>query len=454
MDPQGSRAFLVDECIYKLSAWTKTADADLLQLIGKCLGQFGPILKSARSFPTPMEKVVANVQLTNKDSVDIFFQRYTIEMCTAIIEKLRSYLQDENVQVVEEAMKLLKSIFDHSDEVYDALKERRQETCDRNQEQKRVGNKRGPIRTAREVRHSDDLVSFLQPFATKGSDNCSTASASSLLRRNQTAHPTNFNMDSRLWSTNDAGCGKKYDEWLQTLAHSLCVLDRSNEIWPRCAPMCKLKTDFAELIFPSLLFSLFLSSLEDDSDDDVAEYVGRILTECIFSEDNSNLKAIRLVLQGLDGLRLVKQTIIQHKIDLAKCNKAIQIQKWSYSYFFHIPYINVARAARRCSAHLTSLLYMELHHDWNQVPAQQKSNEELLLAQQKSNEELLLAYRAVEEPDGLDAFNKLPILRSSFIDWEHHGEHAKVSYCRSCPIDFDMFLNGLMMFDVVCCGRK
>ena len=51
-------------------------------------------------------------RISNRDDgLDDFFRKYRIELCVSIVKKLRSYLQDPNVQVVEEAIKLLKGVF-------------------------------------------------------------------------------------------------------------------------------------------------------------------------------------------------------------------------------------------------------------------------------------------------------------------------------------------------------
>ena len=107
----------------------------------------------------------------------------------------------------------------------------------------------------------------------------------------------------------------------------------------------------------------------------------------------------------------------------SKSEDVATIRKWEYAYFFHVPYVEVAKAARRSGAHLSALMYLELHNEkWRAEAGRER----------EGNHELLLAYRRVEEPDGLDAFNKVHDFRSRYISelasWEHHGEYAKVSF--------------------------
>jgi len=437
---QHGRRRLVDACIYKLLAWTKMADTyvkndrhNLLELIGKCLGQLGPSLTKALAENTPMERVVAKSpsKTAAKGGVDQFLRRYRIEMCITIIKKLRSYLEDDNVKVVEEAVKLLKGVF-HCTEKQDILKtlaelnrktDENLDTGEKNCSSKRSSGGSNRVAAGNTV-PTNDVKNYLEPFLNKCTESASSgvSLAGVSLKRNKTAGAPCRDDEREHWATKDsAGCTKKYEAWLHNLSHSMCKMNKSHDLWPLCAQMCTLKVDFAELLFPSLLFSMFFSSFEEDNMDEVARELGEMLTSCIFCEGNTNVKAIRLVLQGLEVLRLVKQTIFKDHF-MSTDPAATHIKEWKYSYFFHVPYIDVAKAARRCGAHLTALMYMELHSDaWSREPNVKK----------EGNRELLLAYRAVEEPDGLDAFNKWRDFRSRFITWEHNGECAKV-----CTFEF------------------
>jgi hypothetical protein len=433
LEPGSFRARLIDACIYKMLAWTKIADTyvekdrqDIKSMIGKCLGQLGPTLSNALSLHTPIEKVVAAIRPGRSAKADDFFRRFRVEICVEIVQKLRLYLEDENVEVVEQAVKLLKGVFnlDEKNDILEALKTRHdanQEAGERGRGRKRVV--RGGGFAARKF---DDIASYLQPFLhAKSADSASSGLVPGALRRNKTAAPPSLDAERRrrLWSTrDDADRARSYESWLHDLSHWMCVSDKNFDLWPLCAQLCKLKTDFAELVFPSLLFSIFLSSFENENSSDVAEDLGEVLKEFIFCKENSSLKAMRLVLQGLDVLRLVNQTINKHYFT-SKDDLAEMIRKWEYSYFFGVPYLDVAKAARRCGAHLSALMYLELHSKvWSSEPD----------SEEQGNRELLLAYRAVEEPDGLDAFNKLHDFRSRFIAWEHDGEFAKVSFVSCC----------------------
>ena len=430
---ENARAQLINACIYKLLAWTKMADtyaakdrSDLLDLISKCLGQFGPTLTSALSLQTPIEKVATAIIPAKGDAVDEFLKRFRIEICVTIVIKLRSYLEDDDVRVVEEAVTLLKGIFavasnrSEDKSILEALASmhaNRDRTADAGS---RAGGRKGKRASLDSVvgasRHSDDIVTYIQPFLNPVDDSIPAAVASFGMRRNQTAVPPCHDSERTHWATtDDSGRSRTYEEWVRGLAHHLCKTDKGDDIWPLCAKMCTLKTEFAEMIFPSLLFSVFLSSHEEGVAEDVAADMGQILTDCIFGKENDSLKAIRLVLHGLDVLRLVRQSIMKNHF-FSKNQIAVEIKTWEFSYFFHVPYINVAKAARRCGAHLSALLYMELDRDVRIGQPQ---------AEREVEDELLFAYRQVMEPDGLDAFNTYHDFRSRFIAWEHHGEHAK-----------------------------
>jgi len=428
---QGGRACRIDfdTCIHKLLAWKKMADAhaqgdreDIVELIGKCLGQLGPALKSAPSPPTPLERVVERTRISNRDDgLDEFFRKYRIELCLSIVKKLRSYLQDPNVQVVEEAIKLLKGVFQVAGEAGEKMDLLEAIAADKDGESrgrdasasKAKGG--GAAAAAAAAGQGNDVRAYFEPFLNKREANASGGANArgAALQRNQTARPAEV-----CWSTLDEdGRERKYEEWLHALSQALCRMDQSYGLWRCCQRMCELKVDFAEHIFPSLLLSRFQSSVEEDCVDEVAREMGETLAKHIFCEDG-NKEAIRLVLQGLDAMRLVKQTTIKNFFT-SKNERVDTIRKWEYAYFFHVPYVEVAKAARRSGAHLSALLYLELH---NETWTAEASRE------QEGRHELLLAYRHVEEPDGLDAFNKSHILRSRYISSEHHGEYAKVPF--------------------------
>jgi len=432
VEPENGRARLVDACIYKMLAWTKMADSyaekdrhDIRGLIGKCLGQLGPTLTKALSLHAPIERVVAWDGLRKKQRADEFcknlVKRYRIEMCATIVQKLRSYLEESHVEVVEEAVKLLKCVFTlpERNDILEALKARQDDTLEAANRSR--GGKRGARGGAAAADTFDDIATYLQPFLHSSKNADAAGGGAGLvpgaLRRNKTAAPCSPEEERKRWSTRDGdGRARSYETWLHELSPWMCTSDKDFELWPACARMCRLKTDFAELVFPSLMFSTFYSSFEHENSADVAEVVGDILKDEIFCKENSNLKATRIVLQGLDVLRLVHQTINKHHFT-SKEDLVDEIKGWKYSYFFDVPYLDVAQAARRCGAHLSALMYLELNSKaWSSKPD----------SKVQGNEELLLAYRAVEEPDGLDAFNNWQDFRARFIAWEHHGEFAKV----------------------------
>ena len=428
---QGGRACRIDfdTCIHKLLAWKKMAGShaqgdreDIVKLVGKCLGQLGPALKSAPSPPTPLERIVEKTRISNRDDgLDDFFRKYRIELCVSIVKKLRSYLQDPNVQVVEEAIKLLKGVFQVAGEAGEKMDLLEAIAADKDGESrgrdasasKAKGG--GAAAAAAAAGQGNDVRAYFEPFLNKREANASgeANARGAALQRNQTARPA-----EACWSTLDEdGRERKYEEWLHALSQALCRMDQSYGLWRRCQRMCELKVDFAEHIFPSLLLSRFQSSVEEECVEEVAREMGETLARHIFCKD-SNKDAVRLVLQGLDAMRLVKQTTVKNFFE-SKSERVDTIRKWEYAYFFHVPYVEVAKAARRSGAHLSALMHLELHNEaWIAEAGRE----------QEGRRELLLAYRHVEEPDGLDAFNKLHDFGSRYMSWEHRGEYAKVSF--------------------------
>lgn len=101
-------------------------------------------------------------------------------MCITINKKLRSYLEDQNVYVVEEAVKLLKSVFICAEkqdiiEALAALKERQHDILDNGQ--KGRSSKRGSRGEVGGAMRHDDVKSYLEPFLNQGADREMTCGA-------------------------------------------------------------------------------------------------------------------------------------------------------------------------------------------------------------------------------------------------------------------------------------
>jgi hypothetical protein len=95
-------------------------------------------------------------------------------------------------------------------------------------------------------------------------------------------------------------------QWVSELAHRMCFVGGLDEWWELCAGLCKIKPDFAELLFPHLLFGIYLAKPKTNSPlyNKMSEILGKALMQ-----EKANVAAIRLIIQSLDYFRSFRQVL-------------------------------------------------------------------------------------------------------------------------------------------------
>ena len=138
---------------------------------------------------------------------------------------------------------------------------------------------------------------FLEPYMA---ENCSTRTG---LHKADLQHQID---DENLWA-----CDSNYDSWICCLTEALCVYNRDHLLWPKCARLCSLKASFAELVFPYLLFEVFLCS-RNAGQGHMRSKVSDALKNKILVPANIHISAIRVVIRALEFFNAFRCNIIAY----------------------------------------------------------------------------------------------------------------------------------------------
>jgi ataxia telangiectasia mutated family protein len=150
-----------------------------------------------------------------------------------------------------------------------------------------------------------------------------------------------YSYTAQLWDPNN----KPYTEWVCDLAYSLVKHAVMDEVMSLCDSLCKTKPKFAEVVFPFMVYNI----LSNDNDGSVTRLLSRCINTYVLSSTNKNDAATQLVLSTLNFIR---------KRHMQETDSGKRF--WDLAFWKDISLLDVARAAKRCSAYFTSLLYVEL----------------------------------------------------------------------------------------------
>jgi hypothetical protein len=193
----------------------------------------------------------------------------------------------------------------------------------------------------------------------------------------------------------------EYDAWICRLAESLCIHNSQHLIWPKCALLCSLKSSFSELLFPHLLFEIFLHS-KNSMTSCLNSKISAALENRILDPAKANLSAIRTVIHGLEFFNAFRCSIIASSQVHPFLDEVLQ---WKTCFWFEIPYLTAAKAAMRCNAQLTALHFLErLSSDriLSKTSTRMNSSSGVGGAEELMRE----AYQNIDESDGNAAFDK------------------------------------------------
>eukprot|EP01105_Mastigella_eilhardi_P010587 TRINITY_DN2472_c0_g1_i1.p1 TRINITY_DN2472_c0_g1~~TRINITY_DN2472_c0_g1_i1.p1 ORF type:complete len:2237 (+),score=571.05 TRINITY_DN2472_c0_g1_i1:1980-8690(+) len=285
----------------------------------------------------------------------------------SILQLLDTYLTDPDVSVVEVASATIKAVL-------------------------------GTTAGARAcLQLENEQQRFLQPF-TWGSTAAQSPS--------QLAQRTLSQIDDvKVWIPEQ----NSYCEWLQQLTFILAAHPTQDKVLQLCGPVCLHKLQFAEFLFPRLILNIV-----ETGDQQLTQQLTHFF-KILLSTANPHKESVLLVLHTLNFLRN------------SHCSKSKKSSSWFWDtpFWRDLSLLDVANAALRCSAYLTSLLYVELHCQKQLLPQAVRlgvpADDE-----QAINAILLVIFSNISEPDSIYGVSNVDNIRAQLLTDQHEQQWHKV----------------------------
>ncbi|XP_074316262.1 serine/threonine-protein kinase ATM [Silene latifolia] len=255
--------------------------------------------------------------------------------------------------------------------------------------------------------------------------------------------------DSSLWST----CDKTFDLWICPLVYSLTHY--CTDITLRlCQDIVMVKAEIAELLLPSIMINI---AGRKDLSIDLCKHISVKVEQHILTERNKLTKSIQVMLDALNELRLChilesdgrafsspqpenlkasrsssgsrikhRASPKSHESDPAKSAATISTRLWDKVYWLIIDYLTVAKSALLSGSYFTALMYVEYwceeHFNSLTLGKPDFSPVETLAYH---TEILLSALTQINEPDSLYGIIQSHKLTSQTLTFEHEGNWSK-----------------------------
>ncbi|XP_069136891.1 serine-protein kinase ATM-like isoform X2 [Argopecten irradians] len=323
---------LLCKLVCKLVHLALTSGDKVKDKVCQCLGEIGPVNMTTVVLPDVTE--LASLQEAKEVfSEDSYLQNYCV-----IFHTLNTYLVDQDVDIVEAASRVLKSML---------WTQTGADFCTIYKD--KVGDR-------------DHLIEYLHPFRVKKKVTASK----------KTKHSTDIGqfcglVDKEvLWLSNTSNHGNWIRKLTVTLIQSGAVKD---EILALLEPICDMKTTFCEIVLPLLIHDVLVQG-EDIHKDVLSRQISTFFsTHCghghqqdrsitpIDQTDSTtvcfNKDSIRSMLKVVQHLRQQERPKEGRK----------QMTAWDNNFWLDLNYLHVAKAALYCSAHFTTVLYSEIWCD-------------------------------------------------------------------------------------------
>ncbi|XP_042538698.1 serine-protein kinase ATM [Dipodomys spectabilis] len=358
-------------------AVNQTGEREVLEAVGSCLGEVGPI-----DFST------IAIQHSKDISYAKTLEDKELEWTLLMLTYLNNTLVEDCVKVRSAAVTCLKNILatETGHRFWDIYK-----------------------------KTADPMLAYLQPFRTSRKKFLEVP-------RLDKECPLEYLDDTNLWIPQS----ENHDIWIKNL--TCAFLDSGSiksEILQLLKPMCEVKTDFCQTVLPYLIHDILLQDTNQSwrnllsihiqgfftSSFKHSSQTSRSATPANFDSESENIfqccldkKSQRTMLAVIDYMRRQKRPSSGTVFDDA--------------FWLDLNYLEVAKVAQSCAAHFTALLYAEIYADKKSMDDLEKRNltfEEgsqgttISSLSEKSKEEtgislqdlLLEIYRSIGEPDSL-----------------------------------------------------
>ncbi|XP_037697256.1 serine-protein kinase ATM isoform X2 [Choloepus didactylus] len=357
-----------------------TGEREVLEAVGSCLGEMGPI-----DFSTIA--IQHNKDASYTKALELFEDK-ELQWTFIMLTHLNNTLIEDCVKVRSAAVTCLKSIL-----------------------ATRTGHSFWEIYKMT----ADPMLTYLQPFRTS---------------RKKFLEVPRLDKESPLEALDNAILwipqGENHDIWIKTLTGTF--LDSGgikSEILLLLKPMCEVKTDFCQTVLPYLIHDILLQDTNESWKNLLSIHIQGFFTNSFrhssqtsrsttpanldsesehFFQGCLDKKSQRTMLAVVDYMRRQKRSSTGTVFDDA--------------FWLELNYLEVAKVAQSCAAHFTALLYAEIYADKKNMDEEEKrnlafedgsQNTTISSLSEKSKEEtgislqdlLLEIYRSIGEPDSL-----------------------------------------------------
>ncbi|XP_026541131.1 serine-protein kinase ATM isoform X1 [Notechis scutatus] len=394
--------------LLQLSKTTVHSTDAILEAVGSCLGEIGPI-----NFSTIALQHSKNGSSSN--TCDLFEDR-ELQWVFVILTLINNSLIHQCIEVRSAAAVCLKNI---------------------------LATKTGHTFSQTYKTETDTMLKYLHPFRT---------SKKKLLEvpgKVREIPPEDLDR-TNLWIPHN----ESHEIWIKTLTCAL--LDSgmiTSEILLLLKPLCQVHADFCQTVLPYLIHDILLHDSNEYGHSLLSAQIQTFfMTCCKYSSPNNsstpaNSDSDSETLAHLDKISRRTMLAVVDYLRHQKKNPSSTI--FDDSFWLELSYLQVAMVAQSCSAHFTALLYAEIYAD--KIGRQQErsaskaakkltfeegsQNSTLTCLSEKSKEEtgislqdlLMDIYRGIGEPDSLYGCGGGKMLQplARIRTYEHEGLWGK-----------------------------
>ncbi|XP_058519931.1 serine-protein kinase ATM [Ochotona princeps] len=364
-------------------AVNRTGERQVLEAVGSCLGELGPINFSTIAIQHNKDASYTKAfeLLEDKDL------RWTLIMVT----HLNNTLVEDCVRVRSAAATCLKNI---------------------------LATKTGHSFWEVYKTTTDPMLAYIQPFRTSRKKFLEVP-------RPERESPLEGLDDMSLWIPQN----ENHDIWIKTLTCAL--LDSGgtkSEILQLLKPMCEVKADFCQTLLPYLIHDILLQDTNESWRNLLSTHVQGFFTSCLkhISQNSRSTTPANLDSDPEHFFRCCldkksQRTMLAVVDHMRRQKRPSRGTVFDDAFWLDLNYLEVAKVAQSCAAHFTALLYAEIYADKKSVDDQEKrtstnitfeegsQNTAISSLSEKSREEtgislqdlLLEIYRSIGEPDSL-----------------------------------------------------
>ncbi|XP_042315979.1 serine-protein kinase ATM isoform X2 [Sceloporus undulatus] len=386
-DPKDCVIVKLVVCLLQLSKIAVNSSDTVLEAVGSCLGEIGPI-----SFSTT---ALQHNKIVSCFSAADLFENRELQWVFIMLTLINNALLDQCIEVRSAAATCLKNIL--------ATK---------------TGHEFWEIYKVK----ADPMLIYLHPFRV---------SKKKVLEVSHKTPDTHSEVldNTNLWIPQN----QNHDVWIKTLTSVLLDSGRvKSETLLLLKPLCEVQTGFCQTVLPYLIHDILLHDSNEFGQTLLSTHIQTFFTTCCqnalphsrtSTPACSDPDSESLANTNLD--KISRNTMLAIVDYLRRQKKSPSSTVFDDSFWLDLNYLQVAVVAQSCAAHFTALLYTEIYADKINLDKQQErstskaarqitfeeesQNARLTCLSNKSKEEtgisfqdlLMEIYRSIGEPDSI-----------------------------------------------------